>query len=272
VIKFDDGMIPDLDFPALDKHREAGAARPPRAPRPHVPTRPPKKPGSVATIAVCAVILALIAWGFHAIGRTSGLRYADAALTQMSTEASATASLYEQALDANEHLAGQAAEASATIDALASEVESATAAAESLRIQVEDLELLNAALKNELGAKITPQAAPKAPAAPKQTSASAWSADKVAATLRAAAAEYGLDDKQTEWIVATGVRVAYKESTYRPDARNGQYLGLFQFGDAWAPAAQRLDPVWSCYRFVRVYADGGEAKIRQHWASTIGGA
>jgi hypothetical protein len=34
-------------------------------------------------------------------------------------------------------------------------------------------------------------------------------------------------------------------------------------------AEQRLDPVWSCYRFVRVYAEGGEAKIRQHWKATV---
>jgi hypothetical protein len=37
----------------------------------------------------------------------------------------------------------------------------------------------------------------------------------------------------------------------------------------WGSLEQRLDPTWSCYRFVKVYADGGESAVRRHWAATI---
>lgn len=96
-----------------------------------------------------------------------------------------------------------------------------------------------------------------------------WSRSQVAATLRAAANSYGLSASDTEWIVSAGCSVAYKESTYNTQARNGQHLGLFQFNNNWGSAANRLDGTWSCYRFVRVFRDGGKTKIRQHWAATI---
>lgn len=254
-----DQMQPDLDWEFSERHEP-----PARVVTRHEPKRAALG-GAILLACGCLFILAACAIVSHAAGVAKYRPVAEDAVAELAAAQDTAA----QAIDNAEYWQAQALEASATIEALASEVASLTAGYESLAIQVEDLELLNRALKNELGAKITPQSAPKAPAAPKQTSAGAWSADKVAATLRAAAAEYGLDDKQTAWIVETGVRVAYRESTYRPDARNGQYLGLFQFGSAWASAEQRLDPVWSCYRFVRVYAEGGEAKIRQHWKATV---
>lgn len=259
----EDTMTPDLDFPAMDKHPEAN--KPPRITRPKPKPEKPALGMAILLACGCLCLFAACAITSHTAGVSKYRPIAEDAVAELAAAQDTAA----QAIDTAEFWQAQAHEASATIDALASEVASLTAGYESLAIQVEDLELLNRALKNELGAKITPQSAPKAPAAPKQTSAGAWTADKVAATLRAAAAEYGLDDKQTAWIVDTGVRVAYRESTYRPDARNGQHLGLYQFNAAWGTAEQRLDPVWSCYRFVRVYAEGGEAKIRQHWKATV---
>jgi hypothetical protein len=254
-----DQMQPDLDWEFSERHEP-----PARVVTRHEPKRAALG-GAILLACGCLFILAACAIVSHAAGVAKYRPVAEDAVAELAAAQDTAA----KAIDNAEYWQAQALEASATIEALASEVASLTAGYESMRIQVEDLELLNRALKNELGAKITPQSAPKAPAAPKQTSAGAWSADKVAATLRAAAAEYGLDDKQTAWIVDTGVRVAYRESTYRPDARNGQHLGLYQFNAAWGTAEQRLDPVWSCYRFVRVYAEGGEAKIRQHWKATV---
>ena len=254
-----DQMQPDLDWEFSERHEP-----PARVVTRHEPKRAALG-GAILLACACLLTLAACAIVSHAAGVAKYRPVAEDAVAELAAAQDTAA----QAIDNAEFWQAQAHEASATIDALASEVASLTAGYESLAIQVEDLELLNRALKNELGAKITPQSAPKAPAAPKQTSAGAWTADKVAETIRAAAAEYGLDDKQTAWIVETGVRVAYRESTYRPDARNGQYLGLFQFNAAWGTAEQRLDPVWSCYRFVRVYAEGGEAKIRQHWKATV---
>ena len=254
-----DQMQPDLDWEFSERHEP-----PARVVTRHEPKRAALG-GAILLACGCLFILAACVIVSHAAGVAKYRPVAEDAVAELAAAQDTAA----KAIDNAEYWQAQALEASATIEALASEVASLTAGYESMRIQVEDLELLNRALKNELGAKITPQSAPKAPAAPKQTSAGAWSADKVAATLRAAAAEYGLDDKQTAWIVDTGVRVAYRESTYRPDARNGQHLGLYQFNAAWGTAEQRLDPVWSCYRFVRVYAEGGEAKIRQHWKATV---
>ena len=269
MVKFDDGMTPDLDFPAKRKYEKAKAARAPRAPRPRVPRRETGRRMSAAAASLGLLAAAvLVPWTAWTLGRTSGLEYADGVIAEISAEASATENLYRQALDANEHLINEAIDASRTIDALTSEVESATAAVESLRIEVEDLELLNRALKNEIQKNTAPSTTTPQ-SSPQETGAGAWSREKVASTLTAAAQQYGLTDTETAWIVETGCRVAYRESTYRPDARNGQYLGLFQFGSAWGTASQRLDPVWSCYRFVRVYAEGGEAKILQHWRATV---
>jgi hypothetical protein len=71
-------------------------------------------------------------------------------------------------------------------------------------------------------------------------------------------------------VVETGTRIAYRESTYRVAATNPSgAAGLFQFMPPWGSLEQRLDPTWSCYRFVKVYADGGESAVRRHWAATI---
>jgi len=242
----------DLDFPA----RTA-----PHIPRRRPPVKRPPRKKLPLWIPLLAAVVAL--WAVWTLGRTSGLHYADSALAGLSSDLEAAENLHAQAADSAAFWQQRAEEASATVGALESRVASLTA----------DLERAEALLhdyREAQKAAIVPQKreTPKPPAV-QQTSAGAWSREQVASTLTAAAKQYGLDDVQTAWIVETGCRVAYKESTYRPDARNGQHVGLFQFGSAWGTVAERLDPVWSCYRFVRVYAEGGEAKIRQHWRATV---
>lgn len=100
-------------------------------------------------------------------------------------------------------------------------------------------------------------------------SGKAWSSAKVRSTLEAACAKYGITGSDKAWIVAAGLKVAWGESRYNPSARNGSHLGIMQFRPEWGTAAQRLNGTWSLYRFVRVFRDGGKAKIQQHWAATI---
>jgi hypothetical protein len=273
----DDPYMPDLEFPVLSPDE------PPRPERPRVPV-PRKKRSPLWPIAgyIFAILVAYL------LGRLGGLTYADAALAALGQDVAvadaALAALDQdvtvaeitaaQAVESTEFWMERAAETSETVEALSSEIASTTATIDSLKARILDLEESNAALKRKVedaAPVIQPQKATKPAPAPKvqQVNTGSWSREQVASTLTAAAKYYGLSETRTAWIVETGCRVAYKESTYRPDARNGQYLGLFQFGDSWASESERLDPVWSCYRFVRVYADGGESKIRQHWAATI---
>ena len=163
------------------------------------------------------------------------------------------------------HLRSEAASLTSEVERLTSEVESATAAMQA----VEDD---NAALKRRLRdaqAAPTPVSRSGDTRAPVTApSGSVWTREKVEVTLLLACEHHGIPKEKHAWLIQKGADIAYRESTYRTDARNGQHIGLFQFNNAWATEAQRLDPVWSCYRFVQVYKDGGEAKIRQHWAST----
>lgn len=113
---------------------------------------------------------------------------------------------------------------------------------------------------------------PPAPATESEravSSGTTWSRGQVEATLRAAAGEYGLSAGDTGWIVSKGADIAWRESRYRTAVVNSSgHAGLFQFSKSWGSLANRTDPVWSCYRFVRVFRDGGKAKIQQHWAAT----
>jgi len=103
---------------------------------------------------------------------------------------------------------------------------------------------------------------------PTTAHAATWSKSKVSKTLTAACDHYGIKGSDKAWLVSKGVRIAYRESTYRTHARNGSCLGLFQFNSGWGAASKRLDGKWSCYRFVRVYRDGGVSAIRRHWRAT----
>ena len=98
-----------------------------------------------------------------------------------------------------------------------------------------------------------------------------WSEAQVKAALYAGCEKYGITGSDRSWLVAAGLRIAWAESRYNPSARNANSsaAGLFQFLAPWGSLEARLDPVWSCNRFCRVYRDGGEAAIRRHWAATI---
>lgn len=91
---------------------------------------------------------------------------------------------------------------------------------------------------------------------------------EVEALLRAACNYYGITGDEADWLVEKGTVIAWRESSWRPHARNGSYIGLFQFGPSWGSEADRLDEQWSCYRFVRAYVDGGEQNLRSHWSQT----
>ncbi|MBN2840989.1 MAG: hypothetical protein JXP37_08560 [Coriobacteriia bacterium] len=246
----------DLTFPA--KERAEARAAYTRAARIHVNDRPP----AVGVMLILTFMTLSILFGCYSVGRATSRNKYEPIAAEALSEASYAVDTAEQARDTAAYWKDQATEASATIEALRSELASATSELSSLSVQIHDLQELNTALKRQIDPEVKEQSynAPEG----------AWTREQVASTLTAAAKGHELTAEETAWVVETGVRVAYRESTFRPDARNGQYLGLFQFGDAWGSSTQRLDPVWSCYRFVKVYADGGEAKIIQHWASTVG--
>lgn len=102
-------------------------------------------------------------------------------------------------------------------------------------------------------------------------SANKWSTAHLDAVCRAALTEYGVAESEWNWVLAANRNVAFRESGNRPGAKsaNGKYWGMHQWNSDWADT-ERVDGEWSVYRFVKVYADGGKAKIRQHWKATIG--
>lgn len=75
---------------------------------------------------------------------------------------------------------------------------------------------------------------------------------------------------ESDYLTATIPRLAYRESRYDTQAANrtSSARGLMQFLKAWGSEANRMDGVWSVYRVVKLYRDGGAQKIRQHWALT----
>ena len=98
-----------------------------------------------------------------------------------------------------------------------------------------------------------------------------WSTAHLDQVAKEALAHYDVPKAEWSWVLAANRNVAYRESKNRPGAKSsgGDYQGMHQWSDAWG-GANRLDGEWSVYRFVRVYAEGGRAKIRQHWSATVG--
>lgn len=258
----------DLDLTFTAKERAEAKAAPRRQERVYTNERQPK----IGVALIITVLMFAVLAGTYSCGRATARNKYESIAEEALAEVAYAVDTAAQARDAADYWKAVSEEQSRTIDALASEVESATAALGRLSIQIHETQELNRALKSEIEKKaVTPQSRTRTtnPETPIKTSADAWNHEQVASTLTAAAKSYGLTAEQTAWVVETGCRVAYRESTYRPDARNGQYLGLFQFGDAWGSVSERLDGVWSCYRFVRVYRDGGEAAIYRHWKATV---
>lgn len=97
------------------------------------------------------------------------------------------------------------------------------------------------------------------------------STDDLRARLIAACERYDITGSDRTWIVNAGIRIASRESGNSPGAvsPNGEYVGIYQFGSDWSSMENRLDADWSINRFVKVYKDGGQAKIYQHWRATI---
>jgi prophage DNA circulation protein len=226
----------------------------------------------VAILAAVAVALVL---GL-AFGSNSGQRAAREAVAAQ-TAAENTARMFEQERDT---LKESLTALTARMDDLESDLTSATTAAEHWRERAEDASATAAAIRDDntaLKAEVARLQQMKRTTTPAKgatttvaSTGGTWSKAQVASTLTAAASKYGLTPAQTAWVVDTGCRIAYRESTYRTAVVNASgHAGLFQFSKSWGTLAERTDPVWSCYRFVRVYAEGGESAIRRHWRATV---
>ena len=102
--------------------------------------------------------------------------------------------------------------------------------------------------------------------------------------LTDAAHVYRLSPARTRWIVAKGVHIVFVGHTGYGESNgststgriHGCY-GLFQFGIGWKHHLTvgglhyndfRKSGRASCYRFVRVYQQGGTAAILRHWRAT----
>lgn len=94
-----------------------------------------------------------------------------------------------------------------------------------------------------------------------------WAADDVVLVTLIACDELGVE---SDYLTATIPRLAYRESRFDTEAANcaSSARGLMQFLAAWGSEEKRMDGVWSVYRVVALYRDGGAQKIRQHWALT----
>ena len=263
-----------LDWPAAEK-RAASSFRP-------LPDRKPTNPDNaryavaVFVLATCAAILmaAFFIGRATVIGKATAI--ADAAVEE-ATKAQTLANAFKTERD---DWKLKSEDASDTIEALESELTSATDAAELWEARALDSSSTAAAVKEDNEAlkrdiaRIQQQKREVKPETGATTTVAStggtWSKSQVASTLTAAASKYGLTADQTAWVVATGTRIAYRESTYKVAVVNGSgHAGLFQFSSSWGTLAERTDPVWSCYRFVRVYAEGGESAIRRHWRATV---
>lgn len=255
-----------------------GDDQPKPRPRP-LPTRSPR-PKWTHPVAILAAVAVALVVGLS-LGDNAGKRLAEDALKdKQAAEVSAAALKGER-----DDWETSATVLTQRVDDLESDLTSATTAAEHWRERAEDASATAAAIRDDntaLKAEVarlqqmkrttTPAkgATTTVASAPPATTGTTWSKAQVASTLTAAASKYGLTAAQTAWVVDTGCRIAYRESTYRTAVVNASgHAGLFQFSSSWGTLAERTDPVWSCYRFVRVYAEGGESAIRRHWRATV---
>lgn len=209
------------------------------------PPRPIPRGPRHHQILVSGTVAVLIVAGMGIIGYTSGYRDGGADGRQARSEAT---SAIATAKAEHEYLLSVEASLTAAYARIA-ELEAAPAAE----------------------AKAAPSVQAPAAAQPRVEAQASWDAEQVRATLAVAASEAGLEPADAVWIIETGVVVAHRESGYDAACVTGDCVGLFQFDSGWGSDAERLDPVWSCYRFVQAYVDGGRANIRKHWAATIGG-
>lgn len=92
---------------------------------------------------------------------------------------------------------------------------------------------------------------------------------------------YGVHTKTREGRVLNIIR---HESSGRPSARGGSHVGLMQFTPSWKhdysrayferhgirnyQRDNRRSGDWSIRRIAKVYKDGGDRKVIQHWKAT----
>lgn len=217
------------------------------------------RPTPLFALTAVAVIMAVLTF---TLGSCHGTKVAREAVAETrkaeetAAKAAAGATYWKQ----------QEASATATVAELRIQLADETQRADAYRDAAQDASETIASLR----ARIVPQSRVVPPVRPLKAAVGAWSREQVASTLRTACAHYSLEPDETAWVVTTGLRIAYRESRYRPGAINPSgCVGLFQFNSGFGAVGNRLDPVWSCYRFVRVYAEGGEAAVRRHWAATV---
>lgn len=128
-----------------------------------------------------------------------------------------------------------------------------------------------------------------------------WSKATLVRVVDKAARDYGISAKGRAWLKRSARDIVYtgehpnildkyerRESSGRHWISANGCAGLFQFTTVWKQTAVdkrrhkkyhknyrhvtdwRKCPHCSTYRFVRVYKEGGTAKVKQHWKATLG--
>ena len=172
---------------------------------------------------------------------------------------------------------------SAGLTAAQATVASLTVQVDERDIQIADIESVTAELRSELRTRpsTVSRSAPVSPITPAEGEhGGVWTRAKTEGVL-AAACEYYDIGSDTDWLVGKLAHIIQGES--QPDwdtaskNRTSSASGLGQFLDAWNSAGDgcshgasdwRFCGTCSCYRMVRVYADGGDAALRRAWAAT----
>ena len=94
--------------------------------------------------------------------------------------------------------------------------------------------------------------------------------DDIVRLVQMACYYHGIPGNEWAWLEEVIPRVTYRESRWDSKAANAtsSARGIAQFLAAWGDESKRLDAVWSVYRMVEVYKDGGKPAIQRHWALT----
>ena len=108
-----------------------------------------------------------------------------------------------------------------------------------------------------------------------------WTKREIRFVATQAADSRHVSSTLTTWAIAACVQTATHEAAKRKrhghieydthSLNRSHHAGLHQWARSWhGTRAQKFNGVWSCKRFMKVVVDGGQAKVRQHWAQTIG--
>lgn len=95
--------------------------------------------------------------------------------------------------------------------------------------------------------------------------------------VRVACIERHVPKGKRKWMERAAVDIIFAlpgkpahESNGNAKARNGDYRGIAQMDIDWGSVKRREQPVTAIRMMVRSYKQGGKAKVRQHWAATLG--